>query len=1330
MAEERDNAGGNGQNGQRRKQFSAQIPVPAKLKIHEEGLATKWKQFLRSWKIYERASRLSEEENSYRCSVLLACIGEEALAVFDGFHFDNEADRDNIDTVILKFEEFCVGATHEAFESYKFHIRNQEGSETIDCYVAELRKLAKNCNFGDAEDRMIRDRIVVGVKCEELRKKLLADSKLTLQTAVTIARSHETSGKQALAMNTSGVDTSVDAVRQNKPKREFSKKSEHKSNKNFSHRPKCKKCGRKHDMNKCPAVNQKCFNCDSVGHFAEFCYSKSKGKRASEVKAEPQDGAYLGAVGAGGDPWRVTLDIGGQKMRCKIDTGADVTCVPGRAVDNRTLQASDQKLYGPGKNLLRVRGMYLADISVKGEKCRSEKVYVVEDLEEPLLSRPVVLGLKLIKRVDSVETLDPRRDFPKLWQGLGKVKPEAAPEYAITMKPDAKEFAVAAPRRVPVPYLKKVEEELERLKDLEVIRPVTSPTRWCAPIVVVPKEKSDAVRICVDLTKLNEGVLRENFPLPSTDQLLAQLEGAKVFSKLDCNSGFYQIPLAKESEELTTFITPFGRFCFKRLPFGISSGSEIFHRMMSQLLSDIPGVICDIDDVLIFAPDQIEHDRRLRLVLEKLEKAGITLNDKCQFNVKSIKFLGHIVTSEGIKVDPEKVEAIVKFPQPQNVADVRRLLGIANHVGKFSPNLTDVTKPLRDLLKKENSWTWDENQQEAFEKLKKVLTSAPVLQHYSTSLPTKVSADASSYGLGAVLLQQHGEDWRPVMYASRSMTPTEQRYAQVEKEALASTWACERFSDFLIGLPTFTIETDHRPLLALLHTKQLDELSPRIQRFRMRLMNYKYDVKFTAGKDLATADSLSRAPSGSAQESDIAFESDVSAFVDSIVRGLPATEDRLDEIRRKQREDRVCSEVAGHCRNGWPQQVSSPIKPYLTLKNDISLQQGLLMYRDRIIIPEKMREEILNRLHGGHQGIVKTRALAKNSVWWPGLSSEIKSKIEECPTCVKERQPPHEPLKTTPVPDRPWQKLGSDLMEWEGEDYLLVVDYFSKYIELALLKNTTSETVVGHMKSIFSRHGIPTTLVSDNATQYSSTHFAKFAERYAFSHETSSPMYPQANGEAERAVRTIKQLLAKAEDPYEALMVYRATPLQCGFSPAEKLFGRKIRTRVPITDQQLKPKFPLERMKEADRELKQVQKKHYDRRHRVQELPPLPPAAKVWIKTPKELQRGEVIEKFGNSQRSYNVQTNTGVKRRNRRDIRRRTGEANARDPAPQHSEMIQKPREDRSTIAITEDLPQDVSETPEAVADADVEERIVVDTPPARTRSGRIVRPPTRLDL
>ena len=209
---------------------------------------------------------------------------------------------------------------------------------------------------------------------------------------------------------------------------------------------------------------------------------------------------------------------------------------------------------------------------------------------------------------------------------------------------------------------------------------------------------------------------------------------------------------------------------------------------MTHILSGVPGVIVDIDDVLISGRSQQEHDEQLRSVLERMQEAGVTLNEKCVFSVDTIKFLGHIISQEGIKVDPATVEAITKLPRPTNIQELRRLLVMVNHIGKFAPNLADTTKPLRDLLKKENSWTWDTQEETAFQTFKKQLSAAPVLAHYSPEKETKVSADASSYGLGGVLLQKDGQDWRPVFYASRSLTETEQRYAQVEKEALAVTW--------------------------------------------------------------------------------------------------------------------------------------------------------------------------------------------------------------------------------------------------------------------------------------------------------------------------------------------------------------------------------------------------------------------------------------------------------------------------------------------------------------------------------------------------------------
>ena len=246
------------------------------------------------------------------------------------------------------------------------------------------------------------------------------------------------------------------------------------------------------------------------------------------------------------------------------------------------------------------------------------------------------------------------------------------------------------------------------MEDLGVIRKVEKPTDWCVGMVVVAKtkgvpEEKQKVRICVDLTKLNESVQREKHDLPSVDQTLGRLAGAKVFTKLDANSVFWQIPLSTNSEELTTFITPFGRYCFRRLPFGITSAPEYFQKRMNKMLDGLPGVLCMMDDIIIFGDSREEHDERVKAELKRLEENGVTLNfGKCDFAKSSVSHLGHVVSAQGIEADPAKVQAIMEMEQPTNVGDIRRFLGMANQLGKFSPKLATITKPLRDLTNKQN----------------------------------------------------------------------------------------------------------------------------------------------------------------------------------------------------------------------------------------------------------------------------------------------------------------------------------------------------------------------------------------------------------------------------------------------------------------------------------------------------------------------------------------------------------------------------------------------------------------------------------------------------
>ena len=336
---------------------------------------------------------------------------------------------------------------------------------------------------------------------------------------------------------------------------------------------------------------------------------------------------------------------------------------------------------------------------------------------------------------------------------------------------------------------------------MHIISKVDEPTEWCAGMVVVPKPSGD-VRICVDLTKLNENILRELHPLPSVDHTLAQLIGTMVFSKLDANSGFGQIGLNPELAKLTTFMILFGKFCFNRLPFGINSAPVKFQKRISEVLEGSEEPVCMMDDVLVYGNFVEEHDRRLKVTMQKLQVAKLTLNEeKCEFALSSVEFLGNIINSEGIRADPKKIEAILEMEPPKDVTELRRFLGMVNQLSKFQPQVAELTKPLRDLQSSKNQWRWGYTQQQAFADIKASLTSTPMLAHYSVNRETELSTDASSYGLGAVLLQKQEEElWRPVAYASRAMSPTEQRYVQIEKEALGITWACDCFADYHIRL--------------------------------------------------------------------------------------------------------------------------------------------------------------------------------------------------------------------------------------------------------------------------------------------------------------------------------------------------------------------------------------------------------------------------------------------------------------------------------------------------------------------------------------------------
>ena len=578
---------------------------------------------------------------------------------------------------------------------------------------------------------------------------------------------------------------------------------------------------------------------------------------------------------------------------------------------------------------------------------------------------------------------------------------------------------------------------------------------------------------------------------------------------------------------------------------------------------------------------------------------------------------------------------------------------MANHLGKFSRNLSNLLCPLQALLKKNSTWSWDTAQETAFSAVKQELSTNRVLGLYDPNADAKVSADASSYGLGAVLLQKLGNTWRPIAYASRTMTDAERHYAQIEKEALATTWACEKFSCYLLG-KHFVIETDHKPLVPLLGTKHLDTLPPRVLRFRLRLDRYDFSIHHIPGKELFAADTLSRAPHTSPGANSIAFQQDIESYVASVVTALPASSNRLQQYQVAQETDAICSSLFQYCKEGWPEKHKLPMAmhPYWEHRASFTIAYNLLLYTSRIVVPESLQQETLMKIHQGHQGIERCRARAKAAVWWLKMSSQIKEMVQTCPDCAKYLSPPREPMISSTLPDYPWQKVSSDLFQLHGHSYLLVVDYFSRYPEVVKLSSTTSQSIIKSLSSIFARHGIPEELISDNGPQYSSQEFADFARQYNFCHTTSSPHYPQGNGLAERTVKTVKALLSKSSDHCLALLTYRATPFPwCGLSPVELLMGRRVRTELVQLGSQLIPTWSyLEAFQQKNTQFKAEQEAQYNRRHRTRTLPTLKNNVQVWMKT-DDRQHLAKLKSKADTPRSYIINSPTGQVRRNRQHI-------------------------------------------------------------------------------
>ncbi|KAK7102592.1 hypothetical protein V1264_020788 [Littorina saxatilis] len=670
------------------------------------------------------------------------------------------------------------------------------------------------------------------------------------------------------------------------------------------------------------------------------------------------------------------------------------------------------------------------------------------------------------------------------------------------------------------------------------------------------------------MRRVNEAVMRERHPIPTVDELLQDMAESRVFSKLDLKLGYHQCELHPDSRDITTFVTHCGLYRYKRLVMGINAASEIYQHEIQRVVQGIPGVANLSDDIIIHAPDAKQHDERLRQALQRLQDAGLTLNvDKCKLRKSEIDFMGHKLTSKGINPAIAKVEAVRNAREPETVSEVRSFLGLVNFCARFIPNFATLTEPLRKLTRKNQPFVFGPEQQAAFESLKDALASAHTLGYYDPKAKTQVITDASPFGVAGILVQKQTGGPRVISYASRCLTDVERRYSQTEKEALAIVWACEKFHPYIYGL-SFDLLTDHKPLQIIYGPRS--KPSARIERWVLRLQAYTYNVIYIPGKE-NVADSLSRLLQSSTTSPSVLAE-EAEAHVHFIASSATPNAVTAEEIDQAASEDDELQAVRQCLETGRWENCD---KLYVAVSPELCTAGNLVLRGSRIIVPKKLRPRILALAHEGHLGIVGTKQNLRTKVWWPGMEKAAEKYCKSCHGCQLVSRPnPPEPVRSSKLPSGPWEDIAIDFLGPlpSGHSVLVVIDYYSRYYEVAIMKSTTSEKTVDALKTIFARHGLPLTIHSDNGPQFISETFAEYMRDIGAEHIRVTPRWPQANGEVERQNQSLvkRMKIAQAEKKHwqdevlKYIAAYRATPHpSTGRSPAELLFNRQIRTKLP-----------------------------------------------------------------------------------------------------------------------------------------------------------------------
>lgn len=1163
----------------------------------------------------------TDEIRDARVKVLLNSLGSKYFELISTLTAPKSPADHTYDELITILENHLCPKPNVLTEQHRFLSRLQKPDETIPQFVAALRKYTTTCEFNcphpdcqrSLSDIFLRAQFIRGLKDATIREKLLQHTERSFEKLYEIATSIEVSKleNRETFQKPNESNTSVNKLSQNskKPNSTTSKssaksqpgsskskpreqqRSNHQSRTHtHSNKPRvdfaklgikglCLHCAlSNHETRKCNRDRNSlhCASCGKDGHVEKVCVTTLTKRQSVHLVQEDDFSTFSVNKVIIDIPWTddskfvAEVSIEGTPCRFEVDSGSPVSVLPHSMFKkmgiSSQLRKTDVQFRTYTKQLFQPLGITTVPVTYNNIKADLD-LYVVEPDWTPIIGRKWIRQLHInllslppgpetmLNTVANIDTTGLVKDLLHKYADVFEEKIGKIPDVICTLplREGAKPVFLKA-RPVPYALLDAVNNEIDKLVASGIWEKADF-SDWGSPLVIREKPRG-GVRICADYkVAVNKQLEPAHYPIPRIEDILNKLQKGNFFVTLDIHQAFLHVEMDKTSQAIQTVSTHRGTFRPTRLNFGIKVAPNEFQRIIDQKIQHLPGTVAYLDDIICQGSTLEECHERLMQLLDVLRANKMHVNvRKCQFFVREIKYLGHTISGRGIERNADKVAAITAAPRPKTVAEVRTYLGLVNYYGKFLKDLSTLLAPLNQLLVKGTEFIWTPACEKAYKEIQRAIISDQVLTPFDPSLPVTLATDASPVGISAVLSHLVDGEEKPVAFASRTLTATERNYSQLDREATAIYWAIKKFYLYLYGRK-FTLVVDNKPLASIIHPdKSLPATTTsRMLRYAHFLSGFDYDVRHRRSEHHANVDYLSRFPIPLSAKEELEVDSDyfiqmlhINKIVDHVM--VASETDKDDSLS----------------------QLKKDLQSGANRDAEYSLNNGVILRGTRVVIPSSLQKTVLAELHESHVGISKMKTIARQHCYWKSIDRDIEATVRSCRECANIKpQPQPSPAHSWDIPQGNWERLHIDYAgPLYGYHYLIVVDAKSKWPEIVPIQNApTSQSTISALTDIFTRQGLPLSIVSDNAAIFKSKEFVEFLTKFRIKQRLIAPGHPATNGLAERYVQIFKSKLkslesvkAPIEDKVKHILYrFRCTPLASGKTPAENLLGRRLR---------------------------------------------------------------------------------------------------------------------------------------------------------------------------